>query len=39
MPISKETGHGGAGCITVFGKKMREQGPWKVEKMGFTREF
>jgi hypothetical protein len=32
MPTSKETGHGGVGCITVFDKKLREQGPWKVRK-------
>jgi hypothetical protein len=32
MPTSKETGHGGADGVTVFGKKLREQRLWKVEK-------
>jgi hypothetical protein len=39
MPTSKETGHGGAGAVTVFGKKLREQRPWKVREIWFSRLF
>jgi tripartite ATP-independent transporter DctP family solute receptor len=38
MPTSKETGHGGAGSVTIFGKKLRKQRPWKVENWLY-REF
>jgi hypothetical protein len=37
--ISRETGHGGVGDVTFFGKKLREQRPWKVKKISFTRSF
>jgi hypothetical protein len=39
MPTSKETGHGGARDVTVFGKKLREHLPWKVRKISYSLVF
>jgi hypothetical protein len=36
---SREIGHGGVGYVTVFGKKLREQQPWKVEKICLSLVF